>query len=409
MQFLFYVSAIVLANITGKLCKKVGIPAILGWLLAGMFLGPHVLNLLNNEVIASDWYTLLMPGVQLLVGMLIGSNLDFNKIKKNGKEILALSFSEIGTTFLLVFISFALLFYFWEIPIVIALIIGVIATATAPAPALSIPSEYKAKGPVTEALASGVVMNTVLSNVLFFTLTSLLRSFYTDASDSIVGTLAFMLFIPTLYGIGASFLVAKFVTSQKTAAHRARSFVGAVLPVVLGAYLIDQFLYPEPMMNTLIVGIAFMGTFVSLVSPQIKADVYTLFGDIQSFALLLLIVNLGAPLNPSSLLTAGSFAVLYVGARFIGKCWGTFNASKRLNLDKNIQKYLGIALTPHAGISLIFTAEALSVLGPVAPQYAEIIQIIVSAAAVLNEVISLLLSKKAFERAGEIGAIQQGV
>lgn len=409
MQILLYLVVIALADIIGKLCKKIGVPAILGWLLTGIFLGPNVLNLLNDGIMSSNWYTVLMPAVQLVVGMLIGANLDFDKIKENGKEIMALSFSEIGMTFLFVFLSFAVLFYFLNIPIIVAVVIGVIASATAPAPALSVPAEYNAKGSLTDTLTSVVVMNTIISNVLFFTLTSLLRSFYTDVSDSIFTTLSFTLFVPTLYGAGASFLVKQLLVNRKTVSSRAKTFVAASLLVIIGAYVIDQFLYPEPMMNTLIVGIAFMGTFVNLITPQVKQDVYTLFGDIQSFALLLLIVNLGAPLNPSTLVVAGLFAVIYIIARFAGKWWGTFSVAKTMGMDENIQKYLGITLTPHAGISLIFTAEAVSVLAAIAPQYAEIIQIIVPAAAVLNEIIALLLSKKAFEWAGEIGGARQSI
>ena len=33
--------AIVIAVITGKLVSKLRLPAILGWLIAGMILGPH--------------------------------------------------------------------------------------------------------------------------------------------------------------------------------------------------------------------------------------------------------------------------------------------------------------------------------------------------------------------------------
>lgn len=409
MQFILYAAVIAIAIVIGKMCKRVGIPAILGWLLTGIFLGPHVLNILTDDILSSSWYSTFMPGVQLVVGMLIGANLDFVKIRKNGKKILALTFSEIGTTFLFVFAAFSLLFYFLEIPIVIALIIGVIATATAPAPALSVPSEYNAEGPLTESLNSVVVMNTIIGNILFFTLLSLLRSFYTDVSSSTFLTLSFMLFIPALYGIGASFLVEKLITRINSAPSRARLFIGATFLVVIGAYIVDQILYPEPMMNTLIVGIAFMGTFVNLVTPEVKQDIYTLFGDFQNFALLLLIVNLGAPLDPSSLIVAGVFAVIYIITRFAGKWWGIYSVSKALDLDENIQKYLGIALTPHAGISLIFTAEAVSVLASVAPQYAEVIQIVIPAAAVLNEVISLFLSKKAFEWAGEIQVMEQKV
>ena len=38
-------AAIVIAFISGKLISRLKLPAILGWLIAGMILGPHALGL----------------------------------------------------------------------------------------------------------------------------------------------------------------------------------------------------------------------------------------------------------------------------------------------------------------------------------------------------------------------------
>ena len=43
-----YALTILLAILFGKVVSKLKLPAILGWLLAGMILGPHAFNLLNQ-------------------------------------------------------------------------------------------------------------------------------------------------------------------------------------------------------------------------------------------------------------------------------------------------------------------------------------------------------------------------
>lgn len=48
-----------LAVVAGKLLTKVKMPAILGWLIAGMLLGPNALNLLPQTVTGAGWYKLL--------------------------------------------------------------------------------------------------------------------------------------------------------------------------------------------------------------------------------------------------------------------------------------------------------------------------------------------------------------
>ena len=42
--------AIVLAFIAGKLISKLKLPSILGWLIAGMILGPHAVSLASQEL-----------------------------------------------------------------------------------------------------------------------------------------------------------------------------------------------------------------------------------------------------------------------------------------------------------------------------------------------------------------------
>ena len=59
-------------------------------------------------------------------------------------------------------------------------------------------------------------------------------------------------------------------------------------------------------------------------------------------------------------------------------------------------------MLPHSGVSLVFTGIAVSVLSRAAPENAAIIQGTIAAAAVINEVIAVILAKKGFEWAGEL-------
>ena len=58
---------------------------------------------------------------------------------------------------------------------------------------------------------------------------------------------------------------------------------------------------------------------------------------------------------------------------------------------------------PHSGVSLVFTEIAVFVLQAPAPECAKIIQGTIAAAAVMNEIIAVIMAKKGFEWAGEIG------
>ncbi|WP_278600953.1 cation:proton antiporter domain-containing protein, partial [Clostridium tertium] len=62
----------VLALIMGKLVSKIKLPSILGWLITGMIIGPHALNLMNSSIMEAQWFHILTNIGEVLVGILIG-------------------------------------------------------------------------------------------------------------------------------------------------------------------------------------------------------------------------------------------------------------------------------------------------------------------------------------------------
>lgn len=85
----------------------------------------------------------------------------------------------------------------------------------------------------------------------------------------------------------------------------------------------------------------------------------------------------------------------------IGKYFGARLGAKATGMPMTVQKYLGLTLLPHSGVSLVFTGIAVSTLSASAPDCAKIIQGTIAAAAVINEIIAVIIAKKGFEWAGE--------
>ena len=71
-------------------------------------------------------------------------------------------------------------------------------------------------------------------------------------------------------------------------------------------------------------------------------------------------------------------------------------------MPDTVVKYLGLTLLPHSGVSLVFTGIAASMLGESAPECARIITGKIAEAAVINEIIAVIMAKKGFEWAGEL-------
>lgn len=126
--------AIVIAFVAGKLIAKLKLPSILGWLIAGMIIGPHAVNLLGSSVLDAQWFDILESIFECTFGLMIGTELIWKQMKKAGPQILVTTITESLGTFFVVSLVFGIIFWFADIPIYLAFLFGGIALATAPAP-----------------------------------------------------------------------------------------------------------------------------------------------------------------------------------------------------------------------------------------------------------------------------------
>ena len=60
LMFVKLILVVILAFLAGKLISKLKLPAILGWLIAGMLLGPHAFSLMNQEILDAGWYQVMI-------------------------------------------------------------------------------------------------------------------------------------------------------------------------------------------------------------------------------------------------------------------------------------------------------------------------------------------------------------
>ena len=131
------------------------------------------------------------------------------------------------------------------------------------------------------------------------------------------------------------------------------------------------------------------------------------FNPVISGSMIIVILNLGSPLDYHLILGAGLFTVIYIISRAIGKYFGAYFGATITHCPRTVQKYLGLTLLPHSGVSLVFTGIAVANLSGPAPESAQIIQGTIAAAAVINELIAVIMAKKGFEWAGEMASHEE--
>ena len=65
-----------------------------------MLLGPHAFALVNQDILDAAWYENSVHILECGVGLMIGTELVWNKIKKSGKSIIITTFNTVSWYFL---------------------------------------------------------------------------------------------------------------------------------------------------------------------------------------------------------------------------------------------------------------------------------------------------------------------
>ena len=153
MNLLLSVAFAVLAGLMmTRVVKKLGLPDVTAYLVAGVLIGPYALGRLNLPV---GFHTLeaveglnLMSDVALgFIAFAIGNEFRLSALKKTGKQATIVGIVQ-GLVAAL-FVDAALIGLHFilgdKLPISSAITLGAIATATAPAATLMVVRQYKAK------------------------------------------------------------------------------------------------------------------------------------------------------------------------------------------------------------------------------------------------------------------------
>ena len=400
VNILRWIAVLALAFAAGKLMAKIKMPSILGWLIVGMLLGPHAVNLMPQSILSAGWYKTIIMWMQCAFGVMLGSELIWSKLKHSGKALVITTLTQSLGTFAVVSLAFGIVFSLTDVPVYLAFVFGGIALATAPAPALSIVNEFHARGPVTDTLLPMTILDDVVGIAVFFTVNSLIARAASGGAIPLY-MIPVMIFLPVLIGAAVGFPTGLLLKRAKGKAARLAVLLCGITVTMVTGWLLNTRLLSGITLNYMLMGVAFSAVFSNMVTPEQLEKISGGFAPILGISLLAAIVDLGAPLDYHLILGAGLYTFIYIAARAFGKYFGARCGAKLTHMPDTVRNYLGLTLLPHSGVSLVFTGIICSTLSA-APELVQIVQGTIAAAAVINEFIAVIAAKKGFELAGEI-------
>lgn len=403
VMILRWAGALVLAWLCGKLITKIKMPAILGWLIAGMLLGPCGAGLLSQPIMDTGWYKMMIIWMQCAFGLMLGTELIWTKIASYGRALIITTLTQSLGTFAIVSVTFAVVLYFAGQPVWLAPAFGGIALATAPAPALSIVQEFHTKGPVTDTLLPMAVLDDIVGIAVFFTVNSFIASRVSGGAVPLY-MIPVMIFLPIAIGIFTG-VPAGMLLKKKPGKSGTLLILlaGITLTAAIGLFF-NRVVFTNITLNYMLMGVSFSAVFSNRIPQRQLEQTTAWFHPILGVSLLAAITDLGAPLDYHLILGAGLYTFVYIASRAFGKYFGARVGARATHMPVTVQKYLGLTLLPHSGVSLVFTGIVCSVLAASRPELSSLVKGTIAAAAVINEIIAVIAAKKGFELAGETEA-----
>lgn len=385
-------TAILIGLIFNRIVKKLGLPNVTGYLVAGVLIGPSCLCIIPDTWINS--LTLLVNVALGFIAFSIGGEFRISKIKNIGTSVLVITFMQALTTTLVVDLGLWLIFR----NVGEAICLGAIATATAPAATLMVVRQYNAKGPVTDMLLPVVALDDAIGLVVFSVSISIAKILFSDAKPNValmlldpLREIALSLLIGAAIGIVLTFGLG-FFTSRS---NRLTSIICAVFIGTAAAELFDL----SSLLLCMSIG-AVMTNFYKESDKMIDLTEHW-----TPVVLLLFFVISGAELNLKVLPTVGLLGVMYILLRSLGKCLGAFLGSTAVKAEPNVRRYLGVALLPQAGVAIGMSQIVVEVLPE---EYGSKIRAVVLCATLVYELIGPLLTKLVLTCAGEIQKPEKG-
>lgn len=381
-----------------RAAKLLKLPAVTAYLIAGLIIGPYVLNILNKTELAN--FDIITQCALGFIAFLIGNEFRLIDLKAMGKQAFIVGiFQAVITT---IVVDIGLICIHFALPGIIslssAIVLGAIAAATAPAATLMVVKQYKAEGPLTKLLLMVVAIDDAVGLVVFalsFGIASALEIGSASITSILIEPVLEIIFT-ILLGIIMGLLLNWFEIYFHSRSKRLSVAVGFVI-LTVGIASAKFQLGPINISFSLLLACMIAGAVFCNICDASQELMDRIDRFSSPFNILFFVIS-GAELDLGIL---GNKAILFLGLIFIvlrssGKIFGAYISCKASKCSRKICDNLGITLLPQAGVALGMAIEANAL------AQGSIISNVVLFAVLIYELIGPVLTKYALIRANEI-------
>ena len=354
--------ALISGLMLSRLTKKLNLPAVTAYLVAGLAIGPFCLGALNipglgfQTLEQVEGMSILTQTALGFIAFTIGNEFRLRQLKATGAKAITIGILQaVLTTALVDAVLIGLHLCFPQvISIPCAITLGAIASATAPAATLMVVRQYKADGPLTRLLMLVVAIDDAVGLVLF----SVSFGIATALAHGEVSILAVVVepIVEIVLSLGLGAVMGWLLNWVEQFFHsRSKRMTISVAFVLLtvGLSMLKFQLGPIHCGFSLLLVCMMTGTvFCNICSTSEelmeRVESWTVPVNILFFVISGAELDLQVLAQPVTILVG----VIYILARSAGKYYGSAASCLLTQQTKPITDNLGITLLPQAGVAL---------------------------------------------------------
>lgn len=382
---LLSLSVILLAGfLLTRITKLAKLPNVTGYIIAGILIGPYVLNIVPHEMV--DNMGFISDIALAFIAFGVGRFFKKETFKETGFGVIVITLLESLLAGIVVSLSMHFIFHLsWNFN----LLLGAIATATAPASTMVTIRQYHARGNFVNTLLQVVAFDDAVCLIAF----SLVSAFVNANVGADVSTVDIVM--PVIYNIVAlaigfisGVILSRIITPKRSEDNRLILTISLLLGIAGFCAAVDI----SPLLSCMLFGT----TYINMTKDK------ELYKQVERFSppiLSIFFVVSGMNLDINSFSTLGIIGVAYFVIRIVGKYLGAYLGCVIAKTTKEVTNYLGLALIPQAGVAI-----GLAFLGQrILPEsMGNMLLTIILSSSVLYELIGPACAKIALIRSGSI-------
>jgi len=415
MSALMSLSVALLAGLLmTRLVRRLHLPDVTAYLIAGVLVGPYCLGALGIEGLG---FTSMesVAGMSLIsetalgfIAFAIGNEFRLADLRRTGHQAVVVGIFQAITATILVDLALLALCLFLpgKLTPAQAITLGAIATATAPAATLMVVRQYKAKGPVTDLLLPVVALDDAVGLIVFAISFGIARTLNSGAVDPV------SILVNPLVEIAASLLLGAvmgwLLTQAERLFHSNTNRLNLTIVFVLLTVALSMLDFTVGAVH-----VGFSSLLVCMMLGTVFCNLCPLSEDLMEkadrwtsplFALFFVLSGAELELGVFADVAIVGIGLVYILFRSLGKYFGAYMSTRWTHCEPQVCKYLGITLLPQAGVALgmCITARQLGAEG-------DLIRNIILFSVLIYELFGPMLTKYALTKAGDIQPIPDHV